>query len=68
MGSIPPLIGYSAVNGGRVDAASVGVLGGLLYLWQIPHFLALSYYIADDYVAGGYRMYAIEHHESTPGQ
>ena len=32
------------------------VLGAALYLWQIPHFMALAYMGKDDYFNGGYRM------------
>lgn len=33
------------------------VLGGLLFFWQIPHFLALSWGLAKDYANAGYRYY-----------
>ena len=30
------------------------VLGGLLFVWQIPHFLALSWGYKNDYANAGY--------------
>ena len=31
-------------------------LGGSLYLWQFPHFFALSFMYRDDYARGGFQM------------
>ena len=48
VGAIPPLIGWTAATGGEIDAGGY-VLGSLLFLWQIPHFMSLSYMLKDDY-------------------
>jgi heme O synthase-like polyprenyltransferase len=40
--------GWTAYTGGRIDPPA-WVIGYLLFLWQIPHFLALSYYTAEVY-------------------
>lgn len=40
------IVGWTAYTGGRIDPPA-WVIGYLLFLWQIPHFLALSYYIAE---------------------
>lgn len=50
-GAMPPLIGWAAATG-SVGAPGV-VLFAILFLWQIPHFLAISLYRKDDYQAAG---------------
>src|SRR5690606_3974177 len=49
-GAAPPLIGWTAVTG-RLDLAGV-VLFAVLFVWQLPHFLAIAYLCKDDYAAG----------------
>ena len=53
-GSIPPMIGWAAVRG-EVDGGA-WVLAGILFVWQIPHFLALAWMYRDDYAKGGFQM------------
>lgn len=53
-GAIPPLMGWSAVRG-QIDAPAV-VLFGILFFWQLPHFLALAWIFREDYKRAGYRM------------
>jgi protoheme IX farnesyltransferase len=53
-GAIPPLMGYAAVSGELTAAA--WSLFGLLFFWQLPHFLAVSTYLKDDYARGGIRV------------
>lgn len=50
-GAMPPLIGWAAATG-SIAAPGV-VLFAILFLWQIPHFLAISLYRRDDYQAAG---------------
>ena len=57
-GALPTLIGWTA---GAGTAASVWDAGGwslfaILFVWQIPHFLALAWKYRDDYERGGYRV------------
>ncbi len=54
VGAIPPVIGWTAATG-RVDAGA-WVLAAILFVWQMPHFLALAWMYRDDYAKGGYRM------------
>lgn len=42
------------------------VLGGLLFIWQIPHFLALSWGLRKDYGNAGYKMLSTEFPEMLP--
>lgn len=60
-GAIPPLIGWTAVTG-RLDAGGIALFV-LLFAWQLPHFLAISIYLAEDYARGGLRVFALVHGE-----
>ncbi len=53
-GAIPPMIGWVAVTGSLDDGA--WVLAMILFVWQLPHFLALAWLYRDDYQRGGYVM------------
>jgi len=54
VGAIPPMLGWAAATG-RIDTGA-WVLGAVLFVWQMPHFLALAWMYRDDYEKGGYRM------------
>jgi heme o synthase len=54
-GSIPPVIGWVAAGGALTDAGAV-ILFGILFLWQMPHFWALSLRYRADYASGGFPM------------
>jgi protoheme IX farnesyltransferase len=58
-GAIPPLMGWTAATG-RLDAGGLALFA-LLYCWQLPHFLAISMYLKDDYARGGLRVFALVH-------
>lgn len=53
-GALPPVMGWTAVN----DSIGHGawLLAAILFIWQIPHFLALAWLYREDYAIGGYRM------------
>jgi protoheme IX farnesyltransferase len=53
-GALPPLIGWAAAHGG----ASLGgwTLFGIVFLWQIPHFMAIAWLYRDDYKSAGFPM------------
>jgi protoheme IX farnesyltransferase len=53
-GALPPLMGWTAVTG-RIDAGAL-TLFGILFLWQIPHFLAISLYRSEDYQRAGFEI------------
>jgi len=53
-GAIPPMMGWTAVTG-RLDFGA-WVLGALLFLWQVPHFLSLAWLYREDYERAGFRM------------
>lgn len=56
-GAIPLLMGYSAAAG-RLDYAA-WTLAALLFVWQIPHSLALPWRFADDYSRSGFIMLSV---------
>ncbi|KHN95462.1 protoheme IX farnesyltransferase [Metarhizium album ARSEF 1941] len=73
VGAIPPLMGWAAAAGEAAtndgswrelllasDGSSIGgwLLAGLLFAWQFPHFMALSWPIREEYKAAGLRMLA----------
>jgi len=53
-GAVPPMMGWTAATGHLELGA--WILGGILFIWQIPHFLALAWMYRDDYARGGFRM------------
>lgn len=60
VGGIPPLMGGVALTG-SLTAAAMGpanLLGAFLLVWQIPHFMALSFHCRRDYETAGYKMLA----------
>ena len=56
-GALPPVVGYVAVRGAIDEAAAA--LFAILFLWQIPHFLAISWRYRQDYARGGMKMLAV---------
>jgi len=57
-GALPILIGWTAT--GRGLSAGAWTLFGIMFLWQIPHFLALAWIYRDDYRKGGLAMLSVE--------
>jgi protoheme IX farnesyltransferase len=53
-GALPPIMGWTAASG-EIGLGAV-LLGMILFLWQIPHFLALAWMLRDDYAKAGFRM------------
>jgi protoheme IX farnesyltransferase len=50
-GALPPLMGWTAVTG-SLDAGGY-VLFSILFLWQIPHFIAIALFRKEEYAAAG---------------
>jgi protoheme IX farnesyltransferase len=53
-GAIPPVMGWTAVTGEA--GLPAWVLFAILFLWQLPHFLAIAWIFRDDYRLGGFPM------------
>ncbi len=53
-GALPPVIGWAAAR----DALSPGawVLFAIVFLWQLPHFLAIAWIYREDYARAGFPM------------
>ena len=47
-GALPPLIGWAAARG-SISGVAPWTLFLLMFLWQLPHFLAISWLCRDDY-------------------
>ncbi len=53
-GALPPVIGWAAARD-SIDAGAL-VLFAILFLWQIPHFLAIAWIYREDYARAGLLM------------
>jgi protoheme IX farnesyltransferase len=53
-GALPPVIGWAAAEGTLSQGA--WVLFGILFLWQLPHFLAIAWMYREDYARAGFPM------------
>ncbi|MGH9363600.1 MAG: heme o synthase, partial [Thermoanaerobaculia bacterium] len=62
-GAIPPLMGWAAVRDGLDPAA--WALFGILFLWQMPHFLAIAWLCREDYARAGFPMLTVHDPEGT---
>jgi protoheme IX farnesyltransferase len=53
-GALPPVIGWAAAQ----DAITEGawILFGIVFLWQLPHFLAIAWIYREDYARAGFPM------------
>lgn len=58
VGAIPPLMGWVACTGDILMPAA-WILPAILYMWQFPHFNALSWNLRPDYSRAGYQMMAV---------
>ena len=54
-GALPPLIGWAAA-GGSLATLAPWSLFGLMFLWQLPHFLAIAWIYREDYARAGMPM------------
>ena len=53
-GALPPIIGWAAVA--NELPVKAWVLFGIMFLWQLPHFLAIAWMYRDDYARAGFPM------------
>jgi heme o synthase len=77
-GAMPPLMGWTSVTG-SVTGAGLATgpalplavqLGGvalfaLLFIWQVPHFIAISFFRAKDYASAGMKVVPVERGEQA---
>jgi len=56
-GALPPVIGWAAARGTvSIEAA---VLFAIMFLWQMPHFLAIAWLYREDYDRAGFPLLAV---------
>ncbi|MDQ3486422.1 MAG: heme o synthase [Acidobacteriota bacterium] len=53
-GALPPVIGWAAAT--NTLSREAWILFGILFLWQLPHFLAIAWMYKDDYARAGFLM------------
>ncbi len=58
-GAIPPMGGWTAATGSLSEGS--WVLFGILFCWQMPHFMAIAILYAKDYKQGGFKMLPSEY-------
>jgi protoheme IX farnesyltransferase len=51
-GALPPLIGWAAAHG-SVALGGAGLFA-IVFLWQVPHFMAIAWLYRDDYGTAGF--------------
>jgi protoheme IX farnesyltransferase len=57
-GAIPALLGWTASTG-RLDAPGLALFA-ILFVWQIPHFIAISMFRAEEYARAGIKVVPVE--------
>ena len=62
-GAIPPMIGWTAATG-KLDEGA-WLLFGILFVWQFPHFHAISWMYREDYARAGILMLPVVDKEGT---
>jgi len=62
-GAVPPMIGWAAASGSLDRGA--WLLFGILFLWQFPHFHAISWMYRDDYSRAGIKMLPVVDRDGT---
>jgi len=65
-GAMPPLIGWTAVSG-RLEAGGIALFS-VLFLWQIPHSLAITIYRKKEYANAGLKVLPNEVNEAYTRQ
>lgn len=55
-GAVPPMIGW--VGAGGSIGWEAWFLFGILFFWQLPHFIAISWLCRDEYESVGYKMWS----------
>jgi protoheme IX farnesyltransferase len=62
-GAIPPMIGWTAATG-KLDAGA-WLLFAILFVWQFPHFHAISWMYREDYARAGILMLPVVDKDGT---
>lgn len=62
-GALPPLIGWSAVSG--EPSLTAWILFMIIFLWQMPHFMAIAWLYREEYARARFAMLSVEDPEGT---
>jgi protoheme IX farnesyltransferase len=62
-GALPPVIGWCAVTG-RIDVGALALFL-IVFLWQVPHFLAIAWLYRAQYASAGLRVLPVEDPRGT---
>lgn len=54
-GALPPVGGWAAASG-TIAEPGMWLFFGILFLWQIPHVMAIAWMYKDDYSGAGFKM------------
>jgi protoheme IX farnesyltransferase len=54
-GALPPVGGWAAASG-NIDNPGMWLLFGIVFLWQVPHVMAIAWSLKDDYFGAGFKM------------
>ena len=58
-GAMGPMLGWTAARG-QIEWAAVSLFA-ILFVWQFPHFMSISWLYRDDYARAGIRMLPVVH-------
>lgn len=56
-GAVPPLMGWTAASG-RIGLGGL-IAFAIVFLWQLPHFMAISWIYREDYGRAGFAMLSV---------
>ena len=62
-GAIPPLMGWAAATGSLGTGGWIAF--AILFLWQLPHFMAISWTHREDYGRAGFAMLSVRDREGV---
>jgi protoheme IX farnesyltransferase len=65
-GALPPVMGWAAARGSLGPQAAA--LFAILFLWQIPHFLAIAVMYGEEYKNAGFKVMPIEQGREGTGR
>lgn len=65
-GALPPVMGWTAA-GGALDMRALALFA-LLFVWQIPHFLAIASLYGEQYRKAGIKVLGLEHGQAVVGR
>ncbi|WP_240894649.1 heme o synthase [Fodinibius halophilus] len=54
-GALPPVGGWAAATG-HLGSTAMWILFAIVFLWQVPHVMAIAWVCKDDYSGAGFKM------------